>query len=567
MRVPFKSDDHVLELGGGERASFHPNLDIRQMPGVDIVADLNERLPIDDNTFDGVYSSYLVEHVSWRKIRHLLGEIFRVLKPGGSTFLITANLFEQAKRLADTKEWTDSDVCMIFGDQNYSGDDWRANSHCCGFSPEFAIRLMKESGFEDVAIMPHPSCKTDMLIEARKPKMELNLEKHRSASVDHEHEASHWTPEQRKEAYDYHYFDGGDKVGGYANMGYMDYYVHWCTYNHIMDRKPSSVLELGCARGYILKRLEDQGIKVKGLEISSHCHQTRVISDVVTWDITQTPWPIEDKEFDLCFSNATLEHIPEQYLPAVISEIERTCKRGLHGIDLGEHDDGFDKTHCTLRSLEWWKERMPESQECVDKESLERGVGAPGSDGKIKLNIGSFTTMFHYGWLNIDIEPLEDFARSNGFLFKRMDVRNEDWGIQNNTVDMIFSSHFLEHLSYEDGKKFLKRCYEVMKPGGLIRILIPSAWRISWAFVNHNIKEMFGQLGRYEGATDAEMLFGLLFKGHAAAYDLDTLRNAMIDAGFKRVSPMRFRESESNQMRSETMDMFPDLSLIMEATK
>jgi predicted SAM-dependent methyltransferase len=560
VHLPFSSTDVVLELGGGGNALFHPNLDIRKMSGVDIVADLNERLPFEDNSFDGVYSSYLIEHVSWRKIRHLIQEIHRILKPGGRTFLITANLLEQARRLTETPVWTDSDVCMIFGDQNYVGDDWRANSHTCGFSPEFALKLFSEAGFKDIATFPHPNCKTDLIIEARKPMVKVETYKPRPSDVlaPDGHTlgmrsgtaADLWTPEQRKEAYDHHYFDGGGKVGGYANIGYMDFPAHWCTFNHIMDLKPTSVLELGCARGYILKRIEDCGIRVMGLEVSDHCYQTRVIKDVVTWDIIQTPWPIKDKEFDLCVSVATLEHIPEDKLPAIIREIERTTVRGLHGIDLGEHDDGFDKTHCTLRSLEWWQQRMPPSQQCVDKEAMEIGVGPPGSDDRVKLNIGSFTTMFHYGWINMDIAPLSDFANRNGFVFSQVDAKTPSWGIEDSTVDMIFTSHFLEHLSYTEGDAFLKHCHRLMKPGAIIRVLVPNMAKLANAYFDGDLLRKYGQLGNYENMTDAE-----------------TLIKAMQTAGFVDVRHAGFRDSRSTKMTAETIDMFPDLSLIVEAIK
>lgn len=42
------------------------------------------------------------------------------------------------------------------------------------------------------------------------------------------------------------------------------------------------------------------------------------------------------------------------------------------------------------------------------------------------------------------------------------------------SVPYIFTSHFLEHLYYEDAEKFLKESYRVLKPGGAIRICIPS---------------------------------------------------------------------------------------------
>jgi len=164
-------------------------------------------------------------------------------------------------------------------------------------------------------------------------------------------------------------------VGGYAHEGYRDFPVHDITFQRVMARKPESVLELGCARGYLLKRFQDRGLVVHGLEVSPHAVDTSVLDKNVVelCDITQPKWRVADKEFDLCLSVAVLEHIPEKHIDAVIAEIKRTCRRGLHGIDFGEHDDGFDKTHCLFRPKEWWVKRFNDPlHEIVDKEELER---------------------------------------------------------------------------------------------------------------------------------------------------------------------------------------------------
>ena len=161
--LPFKSTDKVLEVGGGDRPNFRPNLDIRPSPTVDIVADLNQPWPVGNEIYDGVFGMYIIEHISWRKVRQFIAETHRVLKPSGVAVMITANLFEQAKKLVETPEWDDNLVCMIFGDNDYS-----ENTHRCGFSPAYAIKLFREAGFHEVTIFEHPACKTDLIIEAHK---------------------------------------------------------------------------------------------------------------------------------------------------------------------------------------------------------------------------------------------------------------------------------------------------------------------------------------------------------------------------------------------------------------
>lgn len=170
-RLPFKPGMQVIELGGGATPRFHPNADVRWLPQVDIVCDFNYPLTIPTGEYDGIYCSYAIEHISWRKVRGLIAECHRILKPGGVGVVITANLKEQCRVLAQAEEWNDDLVCTIFGDQNYQ-PGWDGNAHHCGFSPEYAIRLFTEAGFYEVKVFPIQTGlgSTDMLIEARKSK-------------------------------------------------------------------------------------------------------------------------------------------------------------------------------------------------------------------------------------------------------------------------------------------------------------------------------------------------------------------------------------------------------------
>ncbi|QWF71565.1 methyltransferase domain-containing protein [Methylomonas paludis] len=41
------------------------------------------------------------------------------------------------------------------------------------------------------------------------------------------------------------------------------------------------------------------------------------------------------------------------------------------------------------------------------------------------------------------------------------------------SVDVVYSSHTLEHLSKQQGRRFLAEAYRVLKPNGIIRIVVP----------------------------------------------------------------------------------------------
>ena len=74
-----------LEIGPG----IHPlegnweRLDIKE--GHDHVAAWGEEpLPFDDNTFNEVYASHVLEHIPWYHTKYAVREVHRILVPGGT---------------------------------------------------------------------------------------------------------------------------------------------------------------------------------------------------------------------------------------------------------------------------------------------------------------------------------------------------------------------------------------------------------------------------------------------------------------------------------------------------
>jgi len=167
----------VLEIGGGQRPLFHPNIDAQNLPAVDVVHDLEKfPYPFSDEEFDGILGMYIIEHISWRKVKQFIRELYRLLKPGGKVILLTANLLEQCRRIMHYGV-NESTVEMLFGSQEFEPS--HLGCHKCGFSPAYAEDLFKEAGFKVRIIAPmptvyykgiplYPACKTDMIIEGMK---------------------------------------------------------------------------------------------------------------------------------------------------------------------------------------------------------------------------------------------------------------------------------------------------------------------------------------------------------------------------------------------------------------
>ena len=171
--------DKILEIGGGGNPLFHPNMDIQPVETVDIIHDLEKfPYPVEKNSFDGVYSAYCIEHISWRNIQRFISELYRLLRPGGKTVLLTANLLEQCRKIMHYGV-NEATVEMLFGSQEFEPS--YLGCHKCGFSPAYAETLFRQAGFNPVRIiapMPttyyqnkpvYPASKTDMIIEGIKP--------------------------------------------------------------------------------------------------------------------------------------------------------------------------------------------------------------------------------------------------------------------------------------------------------------------------------------------------------------------------------------------------------------
>ena len=79
----------VLDLGCGRiKIPGAIGVDLnRAATAADVIADLNHPLPFRDNSFDEVRAVHVIEHL--QDVMQAMGEIHRVIRAGGSIFLVT----------------------------------------------------------------------------------------------------------------------------------------------------------------------------------------------------------------------------------------------------------------------------------------------------------------------------------------------------------------------------------------------------------------------------------------------------------------------------------------------
>jgi predicted SAM-dependent methyltransferase len=122
------------------------NIDARELPGVDIVAEVTD-LPFSDNSIAEIYSSHLVEHFPQEEFkRQVLPYWYRILKPGG---VIRATLPDWEAMIAKFSRGSypfDDLREVTFGAQDYEGDH-----HFNMFSQDSLSELLRTAGFMDVS--------------------------------------------------------------------------------------------------------------------------------------------------------------------------------------------------------------------------------------------------------------------------------------------------------------------------------------------------------------------------------------------------------------------------------
>jgi predicted SAM-dependent methyltransferase len=114
---------------------------------------------------------------------------------------------------------------------------------------------------------------------------------------------------------------------------------------------------------------------------------------------------------------------------------------------------------------------------------------------------------------------------------------------QDASVPAVYSSHFFEHIAKKDAERLLKECFRVMKPGGMIRIVVPS--------LETEVKKMREAVEQYGGGdvkavqqylTSNIIGYNNAYNNHRWMYNFDEMREVLMGAGFTDVTERTFRE-------------------------
>ena len=174
---------------------------------------------------------------------------------------------------------------------------------------------------------------------------------------------------------------------------------------------------------------------------------------------------------------------------------------------------------------------------------------------KLKINLGCGPTIIP-GWINLDREPKPGAHFWDGTL-----------GIpaETNSISLIYSEHFIEHLSLEESSNLLRECVRVLCPGGIMRVSTPDIRVLMQAYEGNALDYWLNVGWRPRTVCDL-MNEGMRAWGHQYLFDRARLTEVLLQVGFARVAAVPWGRSSIAELCDREARPFHG-ELIFEAQK
>lgn len=138
-----------LNIGAGHIAlPGFVNVDLRELPGIDVVAAVDD-LPFEAGSVAEIFSSHMLEHFPELELRRHLLPYWRGLLAAGGTFrAVVPDLEAMSKAYAGGSMPFETLRSVTYGGQEYEGD-----FHFTGFTPDSISALLRDAGFAEPTVV------------------------------------------------------------------------------------------------------------------------------------------------------------------------------------------------------------------------------------------------------------------------------------------------------------------------------------------------------------------------------------------------------------------------------
>jgi predicted SAM-dependent methyltransferase len=152
----------------------------------------------------------------------------------------------------------------------------------------------------------------------------------------------------------------------------------------------------------------------------------------------------------------------------------------------------------------------------------------PSANGhRLDLHLGC-GIRYLSGFVNIDANPMN---KTDLWLDVRCGLP-----FASNSVDSIYSTHVIEHLYPDELEKLLGDCARVLKPGGGMRVIVPSLSNAILAFQQNRRDWFYDGFPRHYDSMGGRFSNFVFCDGqHRSAFDLSYLDEVLRKAGFREV--------------------------------
>lgn len=169
------------------------------------------------------------------------------------------------------------------------------------------------------------------------------------------------------------YFETLDNGDGYNDSTMWEDLAHTIKEVFAISLNPGAdhsaelhVVDVGCAKGYLVRHLRRRGFDAWGVDISQYAIDNAP-DDTANWlriyDITsKDPSFFGNEAFNMAVCFETMEHIPEPQVDLALSNIRRLVEPGSNVLFTicTDKQPGWDSdpTHVTIKPRGWWLDRL-----------------------------------------------------------------------------------------------------------------------------------------------------------------------------------------------------------------